>query len=237
MPNLPAVAKGVEIPLRSVRYGLSGESMAEDAYFTEWHGEPYVCPRTPRLRVLQGVLAVRRSYGHLGGRVIPESVAREARKELAGLHAQSPGIRPSILTSAWHVPMRWFVPFAPSQRELGETDGRFTIRYRTDYIAAMARLDQAIMVLEGSSIPDSVAAEVGELKNWLGDFGVDSMLELDYGTVADMFSNADLLIDESAADVWKALDAIEDGVMEEAGISYQRMVARWSQSMAVSYSN
>lgn len=237
MPELPAVLSSVASPLVRGRYGLVGESMAEDAYDTEWHGESYTCPRTPKLRMLQGVLAVRRSYGRLGGAVIPESVAREARRELAGLHAEHPGLRPHILTSAWHVPMRWFVPFSPEGRELIESEGGLSIRYRTDHISAMARLEQAIRILEGSSVPEAVATEVGELNGWLDEFGYESMLELDYAGVAGLFDKTDLLMDDSAADVWGALEALDDGDWGEAGIHYTRMVSRWSEPMSVSYSN
>ena len=237
MPGLPTVAVSASVGLVAGRYGLVGESMAEDGYDAEWRGESYLCPRTPRLRLLQGVLAVRRSYGQLGGSVIPESVARQARRELAGLHAEHPGLRPHILTSAWHVPMRWFVPFPPHSRELIDDGSTLSIRYRTDHISAMARLDQAIDILEASSVPEAVAAEVGELKNWVGEFGVESMLELDYAGVAGLFSKTDLLMDESAADVWSSLEALEDSDWAEAGRHYTRMVARWSVPMSVGYSN
>ncbi len=237
MPSVPLVVGSVASPVVSGRYGLVAESMQEDGYHAEWRGESYLCPRTPRLRLLQGVLAVRRSYGQLGGSVIPEAIARQARRELAGLHAEYPGLKPHILTSAWHVPMRWFVPFPPQSRELlGEGD-ELRIRYRTDHISAIARLDQAIRILEESSVPEGVAVEVGELRNWVSEFGVESMLELDYAGVAGLFSNDALVMDDSAADIWAALEALEDGDWGEAGICYSRMVARWSVPMSVSYSN
>ena len=38
------------------------ESLIEDAYTTEWQSRPFVCPRYPRLRMLEGLLAFRNAY-------------------------------------------------------------------------------------------------------------------------------------------------------------------------------
>lgn len=220
-------------------FGLVAEPMAEDAIVTRWKGQPYSCPRTPRLRVLEGVLAVRRAYGRLGGvSMISDDVVRAARDELEELQRDDPGRRSHILTSAWHVPLRWFVPFHPSERERhSDADGRPTVRYRAAMNDAVMRTEHAVEVLTTSGLPDTSTADVSELADWMAEFPASSMLELDYGEVARMLPEADLEADNSVADVWEAIDALDAGDWERAGEYYGEIVYRWTVPMAVAYSS
>jgi hypothetical protein len=218
--------------------GLMVEPMQDTGLRTEWSGRKYVCPRTPRLRMLEGVLAVRRAYGQLGrASVIPEDVARSAARELEALKEEDPSLRAHILTSAWHVPLRWFALFSDDRREVVERPGYQTIRYRTDYREAMDRLHRCLTILRRSEIPESIVAEVAELGEWMNDFPADAMVELDYGTVGGDFSTSDLTFDRSAEDLWDSLEALEDGDWQTAGQAYAALVTRWAPAMAVSYSN
>jgi hypothetical protein len=231
-------ALSVKVPPRQGRFGIEGESMQDDGLVTEWRGKQYVCPRTPTLRMLEGVLAVRRAYGQMGGgAIVPEEVARDARRELDALQDAHPEYRSHILTSAWHVPMRWFVPFHPSAKELVRIDGYLTIRYRTALPAALERLDRAVEILSRSEIPDTMVTEIDELVSWLEPFGPTTMVELDYGDVGLLFSAADLALDDSVAVVWNALEALADDEWELAGDHYGQLVYRWTAAMAVSYSS
>ncbi len=160
-----------------------------------------------------------------------------ARRELEALHEDRPGVRAHILTSAWHVPLRWFVPFDPAAKEILGRDGLTTVRYRVEHPAAISRIEKAVSILAESDMPESVTAEVRELRAWLTDFPEDSMVELDYGGVAAMFSETDLMLDESVAEVWSALDALAAGNWERAGERYGEVVGRWSRAMAIAYSN
>jgi hypothetical protein len=220
-------------------YGIVGETQTEDVLLAQWGDRSWLCPRTPRLRVLEGVLAIRRAYRELGpvGGVVPEEIAAMARRELEALHEGRPGVRAHILTSAWHVPIRWFVPFDPKAKEIFGRDGGAGVRYRVEHPEAMARVERAASVLSSSEMPESVTSEVRELATWLTDFPPDSMIELDYGSVAGMFSESDLILDESVADVWAALDALDHGNWKRAGDRYGSVVARWAAPMAVAYSN
>src|SRR5690606_1389455 len=116
MPEADMLALG---PPRDLTFAIGALPMSDDAFVAEWQGRRYQCPRTPRLRMLEGVLAVRNAYTHLGsGAVVPERVAAAARVELEQLQAASPALRSHILTSAWHVPVRWFVPFVTARKEV-----------------------------------------------------------------------------------------------------------------------
>jgi hypothetical protein len=63
------------------------------------------------------------------------------------------------------------------------------------------------------------------------------MLELDYGSVAHLFSEGDLILDESAADVAAALLALEQGDLERAADFYQIIMRRWGRAQSLAFSN
>lgn len=223
---------------RDLTYAIAAVPMSEDAFVAEWRGKRYLCPRTPRLRMLEGVLAVRHAYTHLGGTtVIPERVAEAARTELDRIHSESPAARAHILTSAWHVPIRWFVPFLTSTKEIVGGPSSVRVRYRCDQREAMANLDWAVAALSGVDPMDHVVNEVRELRRWLGEFPTTSMVELDYWTVASMFSETDLVMDDSADEIRCAIHALERGNVLSAVRKYHRVTMRWAESLAISSSN
>lgn len=219
-------------------FGFVGESLVEEDLVTEWHGRRYVCPRRPWLRVLEGVLAMHNAYSGAGRpSLIPEEVARRAEAELRELQRRQPGIRSHVLTSAWHVPVRWFVPFDPTQRYVDVAGGSHRLTYRTQVGAALERLGRAHNVLTEVGFPEPVLEELDQVEAWLADFPVDALVELDYGQVAGFFSDDDLLMDETAADVWASIVALEEGDWSTAGEHYSQVMTRWAPAMAVVISN
>ncbi len=224
--------------LRSGEFGLLSEPMLEDALEVEWGGRRFVCPRFPRLRMLEGVLAFHRAYGDLGGEaIIPESAARRAAEQLRALHDRRPQVRSHILTSPWHVPLRWFVAFDASERELvGRSDGP-SIRYRSDRKSASDRIETALEVLREAGMDDVITDDLAELAGWLGDFPPEAMVELDYGGVALMFDRDELESDESAASVWASIEALASEDWETAGEHYTAVASRWAPALAVTYCN
>jgi hypothetical protein len=223
---------------RDVMYAIAAVPMSDDAFVADWRGQRYLCPRTPRLRMLEGVLAVRHAYGQLGtGAVIPERVAQAAREELDRIHSETPSLRAHILTSAWHVPIRWFVPFVTAPREILGGASTLRLRYRCDQREAMANLDWAVARLSEVASMEHVVGEVTELRRWLGEFPTSSMVELDYWTVATMFSETDLVMDESAVEIRRALEALERRNPASALRRYQHVAMRWAGRAAISSSN
>ncbi|HKX76203.1 MAG TPA: hypothetical protein VJR05_12535 [Acidimicrobiia bacterium] len=232
-------ADGPDRPTRRWEpYGFVGESMIEDAWMTEWRGRRFVCPRRPQLRILEGVLALHQALEVSGRAVlIPEAVARQAVTELRSLQRREPGIRSHILTSAWHVPIRWFVPFAPEERLFDNSGSRPDLRYRTGLSDGVDRLERALAILTEVEMPAGILAELSDFGSWLSGFPVDSMIELDYGRVADLFPEADLALDESVREVWESLAALKDGDWTTAGERYGELMSRWAPAFAITYSN
>lgn len=234
-----AVADGSSVDrLADGAYGLLAESMDDDALAAEWNGIRFLCPRFPRLRVLEGVLAFHSAYAEIGGDlIVPERVALKAAEELEKLRERQPSARSHIMTAPWHVPVRWFVIFDASERELVHGPTGPSIRYRTSLVQATDRVASALDTLRGVGMEDMVVEELDDLRSWLEDFPATAMVELDYGDVARLFSDADLVFDETAADLRASLEALDIDDLKTAGEHYSRAINRWARLMAVGHSN
>jgi len=212
---------------------LWSEPVTDDAFHTTWNGVDYLCPRHVRLRMVEGILAFTGSFPKIP--LVPEA-EREALQAEIVVH-RAAGRRSHILSSAWHVPLRWFGAFAPAEREVYDRRNGLGIRYRTGLGEAVDRTTWAVQVLETAGFPDAVIGQVRDLETWLAAFPADSMVELDYDTVAEHFSDADLAFDESATDVRESLEALERGDGEASRAAYGRVARRWSARQALTFSN
>lgn len=218
--------------------GLWDESLVEDAFTIEWRDQFFVCPRYPRLRMLEGLLAFHNAYpGTVGTTLVPEQVVRRAARELELLYEENPSARSYILTSPWHVPLRWFVAFDAAERELVRTRRGFSIRYRNSRRDASRRLERAIRILAEAGFDDIVIEPVQSLSEWMVDFPGDAVVELDYGSVAELFTENDLVMDESATHINASLDALELDDLERAGELYALAAGRWAAMQARLYAN
>ena len=214
------------------------ESLVEDAYTTEWQSRPFVCPRYPRLRMLEGLLAFRNAYpGMIGSTLVPEQVVSRAGAELESLYEGNPSARSYILTSPWHVPLRWFVAFSPEQRELVEDNQQLSIRYRNTRRDATSRLTRAIRVLKRAGFDESVVEPVHGLRDWIHDFPEEALVELDYGSVSRLFTDNDLVLDESATHINASIEALDGEDLEQAGEHYALAASRWASMQARLYAN
>jgi hypothetical protein len=219
-------------------YGVWEESLREDALRLEFEGRGFVCPRYPRLRMLEGLLAFHNSFPDMGGSVlVPEEVVSRAAAELQAMHREQPDVRSHILTSPWHVPLRWFAAFESAQRELVQSEDGSTIRYRTMRADASRRLTRATTTLEKAGFDESVIDPVEGLTSWLDDFPEEAVVELDYGSVAELFGDTELALDETAAEVAASLNALDSGDFDEASDYYAAAAARWALAQARMYAN
>ena len=221
--------------IRASDHFVWDEPTGNDAFTVAWSGRKYVCPRFPRVRMLEGVLAFNNANPAAG--LLSDLGIRRAASELARLRSESPHARSYILTSPWHVPLRWFAAFDPGERELYEAARGTSIRYRTAVGEALPRVQRAVQILGGAGFDDVVIDQVRDLEHWLTEFASDAMVELDYGSVAQLFSDGDLAIDESCADVHGSLRALDDGDFEEAGNYYGAVAGRWAPVQALTYTN
>lgn len=209
------------------------EAPREGAFTRELDGETLICPWRTRLRMLAGLLAFRGSLpDEVADAFVPEGEAHDAARELAEIEVNQPEVRSHIVHANWHVPLRWFAAFDDSERILTEDRRGLRVRYEARLSDAHARLTRAIEVLESSWIDEGVTAAVKDLRAWLGEFTEEGILELDYGSVAGIFSDEDLVEDRSAGEVQSCLEALEGGDVVRAGEVFAALTDRWTEIRA-----
>lgn len=218
-------------------YGLLSESEGDVNWVVEWNGRRLVCPRNLRLRVLESTIAFANAFQGLGAGLIPEEAARAADRELRQYQREHPSHRSHVLTSAWHVPVRWFSAFDPGDRDVYEIDGDVRLRYRVDLQVARQRVARVLDILRGMEVFQGPAEELGHLDEWLSKFADDSMVELDYAEVSQLFDSQELVFDDSVELIQRSVDALASGDMMAAGENYGRVVARWAPAFSVTFSN
>ncbi|HHC08932.1 MAG TPA: hypothetical protein ENK55_09475 [Actinobacteria bacterium] len=220
--------------VRSTESFVWDEPIDDDAFLLEHGGRSYVCPRHPRLRMLEGLMAFAADFPTMplvaGGRLDPYV------RELEALRRRE-GARSHILSSPWHVPLRWFAAFSPEDRELYADAGRPSIRYRGSLARAVERLAWAAAVLDAAGFSEPVVDQVRDLERWLTEFPAEAIVELDYGSVAELFTAEALVADETCAEVRESLLALERGDVDEAGDRYLAAATRWAPHQALTYSN
>ncbi|GMQ94488.1 MAG: hypothetical protein BMS9Abin12_1981 [Acidimicrobiia bacterium] len=231
----PAGEENGRLPVKHDGPFLWTESTADDALFTVWQGEQYACPRNTRIRMIEGVLAFTKTYPAM--HLVAEIERLKLVAELSELRTATPLSRSYILSSPWHVPLRWFSAFAPSERELYETSEGPSIRYRTSIGEAVDRVHWSATVLANAGFPEQVIERVNDLERWLMEYSAESMVELDYDRVAQVFSAADIALDESVEDVRNSLLALERGDGETSQRHYETVASRWFHAQAFTFSN
>lgn len=225
------------VPGFVMKYGMLSEPAMDDQRVLEWEGRQVVCPSNLRLRVLESTVAFANAFRGIGAGLIPEDAARLADRELRSYHRANPTHRSHVLTSPWHVPVRWFTVFDPAEREVYQGPAGARVRFRTGIEQAQTRTARALEVLESLGAFQAPAEELGQLIDWLEPFGDGSMIELDYDEVSDLFEPGEIVLDDSCELVQQSLEALESGDMMRAGECYGRVVARWAPAFSVTFSN
>jgi hypothetical protein len=217
-PTVPEGRLGLLSPLE----GDHAEVLFED-------GVTYVCPWRTKLRLLASLLSLRESTApEMVDALVTEAEARRAARELARLRRRGSTAVPFILQSPWHVPIRWFVLFDEEDRRLEDGDDGFRLRYRAGVSQARARVERALGIIRRSDLAP-MAELIGDLGRWLAAFDPRSILELDYGNVADLFTWDELDNDRSASEIQEAIAALSSGDLARSAELYQGVASRWAE--------
>lgn len=234
---LELVGSRAPVPGFVKSYGILSETEADDHWVAEWEGRRLVCPRNLRLRVLESTVAFAGVFRAMGVGLIPDDAARAADRELRAYRRDNPDHRSHVLTTAWHVPVRWFALFAPSEKEVYDGPKGPRIRFRTAIEEAKRRATDVHATLVKVGMLDGPADELGQLVEWLEPFPEGSMVELDYAGVSELFDPQDLVLDDSCELVHQSVAALESGDMMSAGENYGRVVTRWASAFSLTFSN
>ncbi len=157
----------------------------------------------------------------------PRAVLDQEERNYATWRASNPTVVPHIRSKAWTVPLSWFVPFSPTEREeIHELSGT-RLRYRTEMTEARRRVARSLVVLRRTLSGDPLVDAVIDIGRWLECFHPTSHVELDYCGLSALRLPGEPEPDNSAGDVQEALAALAASDMQEAVQRYGRLVNRW----------
>jgi len=206
---------------------LTTESQRADAWEVEWEGQKWRCPRVPRRRMLESVVAHYQATHRFGRGIVDVRVAESARKELLRIRT-GVGEPASVMVSAWHPPLRWFMPFIPD-------DTIEAMVLRKDLGKAVERVADAVSNMRRMELPSMWIDDLVSFHSWLESFQGAAMLELDYRQVG--WRLGPTLIDDTTFDVASAVDALAASDLDMAGHCYTAAMFRWAEAHAVAYSS
>jgi hypothetical protein len=149
-----------------------------------------------------------------------------------------------ILTENWLIPPRWFSLFSKGDSMSVERKNEKLVLYRTNIDSALFRGNRALSIVRKTFGPGPLVGELEEMMTWLSTFDSRSVVELDYGGLANLLNNSRLPLgdgatqaDTSVADVWESLEALEVGDAGRAGAAYERLMRRWRAVSSLEHAN
>ena len=253
----PAAAAALEheAAVRAAAGGGALPELEEHAFVTELDGVRLVCPWGVRRRSLEALEEFLTDVPQLLVRAyLPRALEPGLDDQLDTERLARPDERAHLLTSTWHVPLRWFVLVGTEEREVqlgapapAPADGAGTagtrrrtgrsLVYRTPMSRARRRVARALEVLRRTVEDGVVTAGVEDLGRWLEEFHPRSLVELDYGGLVHLLDDEQLEADESARDVTLALAALGEGDADRAAAAYARVTSRMKALQAVESAN
>lgn len=207
--------------------------LPDEAYVLQHGDQTLICPWNLRVRVAEAALAARDGVpAVLADAFVPPALVGAARTVVADWHSAarmsaSGSGRQHEQVATWSVPLRWFVLVSQEEREISLEPGRRVVRFRTEISKARRRAHKALSVLRRTLGDVPVAEAVEESARWLEEFHSRSIVELDYGGLAELLPDDLLREDDSAALVTEGLAALAAGQASAATSAYERLVERW----------
>ncbi|MEV6624510.1 hypothetical protein AB0M83_36355 [Amycolatopsis sp. NPDC051106] len=166
-----------------------------------------------------------------------ETIRARTKSAMADLSTPAP----HTLSTTWTVPLPWFVLIDPDERRLvlgsGRDDPKREVSWRATLADAQHRAREAGELLEqtfGDSGPGRVLYET---RRWLDNFHTDSVVELDYGGLVQLFADPVLEADNTADEVHDILDALRSGNVEELAELFSDLREFWGDLASRERSN
>jgi hypothetical protein len=203
--------------------GTPGETSDDD----NADAEPVLlyCPSQLVLRaglaanaLMQGI------HGPLAELLIPEEQRDKHQERIDQVKARDGSVRVHTRASTWGIPFSWFSLFMESDhKDVVEAGGRIvTVRVWAPITDALERARYAVANLALAAPDLDMLDDLAQLTEWLELFHVNSMVELDYGAVADK-----VYPDDSPMDIRLGIECLAEGDMTGAAAAYRRLASRW----------
>ena len=225
---------GYDEQIRALRRLISSEPpalTADGAHILEFEAKRYVAPWSTAARSWAALETFKESMPPNVARFFVPSNVEEA------ILINSENVEdkvPHILTETWLIPPRWFSLFEPTERIRGHNqDGAFTV-LRTSISNAKKRCMFTHQSVVGAFGNGPIEEEIADLLEWLNMFHSQSLVELDYGGLANYVEQVlkedgleGLEGDTSVEDIQLSLNGLATGDGAQAGLGYERLVTRW----------
>ncbi|WP_346958536.1 hypothetical protein [uncultured Arthrobacter sp.] len=163
-------------------------------------------------------------HGPLAQLLIPEEQRDRHQERIDEVKAREGTGRVHTRASTWGIPFSWFCLFQESDpTDVVESGGRIiTVRIRATIGTALERVRHAVAHLALAAPELDMLEDLTQLTEWLELFHADSVVELDYGAVADK-----VYPDDSPLDVRLGIECLAEGDMTGAAAAYRRLASRW----------
>jgi hypothetical protein len=163
-------------------------------------------------------------HGPLAELLIPEEQRDRHQERIDLVNARDGITRVHTRASTWGIPFSWFSLFLESDpQDVVEAGGRIlTVRVWAPISDALDRVRYAVANLALAAPDLDMLDDLTQLTEWLELFHADSMVELDYGAVADK-----VYPDDSPMDVRLGIECLAEGDMTGAAAAYRRLASRW----------
>ena len=218
-----------ELALRRAIVSLSPTSQFDGAHILDQDGTRYVCPWSTSVRTWAAMEDLKSA--------LPQPLTKFfISPELEDSYTENVNFSedrvPHILSQTWTIPPRWFSLFDPKDRVRGHDSGEAFTYMRTLITHAKSRSTMAHAAVLKAFGPGFVADEIADLGEWLDMFNPTSILELDYGGLAEyvdqlLKDDGGIEADSSIEDVQSSLAGLASGDGQMAGLGYERLVTRW----------
>lgn len=163
-------------------------------------------------------------HGPLAELLIPEEQRDRHQERIDLVKARDGSIKVHTRASTWGIPFSWFSLFMEQDhKDVVEAAGRIlTVRVWAPITDALERARYAVANLALAAPDLDMLDDLAQLTEWLELFHVESMVELDYGAVADK-----VYPDESPMDIRLGIECLAEGDMTGAAAAYRRLASRW----------
>ena len=163
-------------------------------------------------------------HGPLAQLLIPEEQRDKHQERIDDVRAHAGLGRVHTRASTWGIPFSWFCLFQESDpTDVVESEGHIvTVRIRATIGEALERVRYAVAHLALAAPDLDMLEDLTQLTEWLELFHPESVVELDYGAVADK-----VYPDDSPMDVRLGIECLAEGDMTGAAAAYRRLASRW----------
>ena len=211
----------------------------DGAHILDLDGMRYVSPWSTSVRTWASLTDFKSS---VPSTVVPFFVSNSFEEALQDSIDFTTSKVPHIISQTWIIPPRWFALFETHERLRGhDNDGAYVIS-RTEISKAIGRAKTTHNAVRSAFGEGPVEQEILDLIDWLEMFHPKSIVELDYGGLADylelsLAEEGGLEADTSIEDIQSSIAGLAVGDGALAGRGYERLVTRWRKVAAFEFSS